>query len=56
MNIALDESPTTSYARVEEILDGYGTDSVVGRYIRQAAPDIHESVARVPAHGPTRLG
>jgi hypothetical protein len=44
-------TPTTSPARVEEILSRYGTDSVVGRFIRRAAPAIHESVARVQARG-----
>jgi hypothetical protein len=42
-------APTTSYARVEEILGRYGTDSVVGRFIHRAAPAIHESVERVQA-------
>ena len=41
--------PTTTYARVDEILGRYGTDSVVGRFIRRAAPVIHGSVARVRA-------
>ncbi|TCR22914.1 HD domain-containing protein [Streptomyces sp. BK205] len=47
MTTTPDGSPTTSYARVEEILGRYGADSVVGRFIRRAAPAIHESVARV---------
>ncbi|MBE1599978.1 hypothetical protein H4687_006107 [Streptomyces stelliscabiei] len=49
MTTTPDGSPTTSYARVGEILGRYGTDSVVGRFIRRAAPAIHESVARVQA-------
>ncbi|MEU8567095.1 HD domain-containing protein [Streptomyces pathocidini] len=40
---------TTSVARVEEILGRYGADSVVGRFIRRAAPEIHGSVERVRA-------
>ncbi|MFF4203078.1 HD domain-containing protein [Streptomyces sp. NPDC001668] len=47
MTTTPDGSPTTSYARIDEILGRYGTDSVVGRFIRRAAPSIHESVARV---------
>ncbi|MFJ4203551.1 HD domain-containing protein [Streptomyces sviceus] len=49
MTTTPDGSPTTSYARVDEILGRYGPDSVVGRFIRGAAPAIHESVARVRA-------
>ncbi|MEU9396432.1 HD domain-containing protein [Streptomyces sp. NPDC048324] len=51
MTTTPDGLPTTSYARVDEILGRYGTDSVVGRFIRRAAPAIHESVARVRALG-----
>lgn len=29
-----------------EILGRYGADSVVGRFIRRAAPEIHASVGR----------
>lgn len=49
MTTTPDGVPTTSSARVEEILGRYGEDSVVGRFIRRAAPAIHESVARVQA-------
>ncbi|MFE2430680.1 HD domain-containing protein [Streptomyces sp. NPDC059373] len=49
MTTTPDGAATTSYARVEEILGGYGTDSVVGRFIRRAAPAIHGSVDRVQA-------
>ncbi|MEU6352884.1 HD domain-containing protein [Streptomyces sp. NPDC047072] len=49
MTTTPDGSPTTAYARIDEILGRYGTDSVVGRFIRRAAPGIHESVARVQA-------
>lgn len=49
MTTSPEGAPTTSYARVEEILGRYGTDSVVGRFIHRAAPAIHESVERVQA-------
>jgi len=49
MTTTPDGALTTSTARVEEILGRYGADSVVGRFIRRAAPAIHESVARVQA-------
>ncbi|MGW2468054.1 HD domain-containing protein [Streptomyces bauhiniae] len=40
---------TTSEERLREILGRYGEDSVVGRFIRRAAPHIHASVDRVRA-------
>ncbi|MFI1868558.1 HD domain-containing protein [Streptomyces jumonjinensis] len=40
---------TTSRARVDEILGRYGEDGVVGRFIRRAAPSIHNSVNRIEA-------
>lgn len=49
MTTTPDGTPTTSHARVEEILGRYGEGSLVGRFIRRAAPAIHESVARVQA-------
>ncbi|WP_127360961.1 HD domain-containing protein [Actinacidiphila soli] len=49
MTTTPDGAATTSYARVEEVLGRYGTDSVVGRFIRRAAPAIHGSVERVQA-------
>ncbi|GHF41897.1 hypothetical protein GCM10010218_23680 [Streptomyces mashuensis] len=39
----------TSQERLSEITSRYGEDSVVGRFIRQAAPHIHASVDRVRA-------
>jgi hypothetical protein len=36
--------PTTADARLAEILSRYGADSIVGRFIRRAAPQIHEAV------------
>jgi hypothetical protein len=38
---------TTSHERLREIVGRYGEDSVVGRFIRRAAPHIHASVDRV---------
>lgn len=40
---------TTSHERLREIVGRYGEDSVVGRFIRRAAPHIHASVDRVRA-------
>jgi hypothetical protein len=51
MTTTPDGVPTTSHARVEEILGRYGADSVVGRFIRRAAPAIHESVEGIQARG-----
>ncbi|MFJ1795179.1 HD domain-containing protein [Kitasatospora griseola] len=42
-------SPTTAEARVAEILGRYGAESLVGRFIRRAAPEIFAAVARVKA-------
>ncbi|MGW7412951.1 HD domain-containing protein [Streptomyces sp. NPDC054863] len=42
-----DGRPTTSVQRVAEIRGRYGDDSVVGRFIRRAAPELHTCVARV---------
>ncbi|MFB7194068.1 HD domain-containing protein [Streptomyces sp. NPDC056240] len=47
MTTTPDGERTTSEARVAEILGRYGADSVVGRFIRRAEPEIHASVARV---------
>ncbi|MFE0174892.1 HD domain-containing protein [Streptomyces sp. NPDC059002] len=49
MTTTPDGGRTTSEERVGEILGRYGKDSVVGRFIRRAAPGIHESVGRVRA-------
>ncbi|MEU4347154.1 HD domain-containing protein [Streptomyces sp. NPDC023838] len=49
MTTTPDGGRTTSEERVAEILGRYGKDSVVGRFIRRAAPEIHESVGRVRA-------
>ncbi|GAB3971116.1 HD domain-containing protein [Actinoallomurus acanthiterrae] len=44
-----DGGRTTAQERLREIGARYGEDSVVGRFIRQAAPHIHASVDRVRA-------
>nr|WP_030561326.1 HD domain-containing protein [Streptomyces aureocirculatus] len=49
MTTTPDGERTTSEERVGEILGRYGVDSVVGRFIRRAAPEIHASVGRVQA-------
>ncbi|MGW6021231.1 HD domain-containing protein [Streptomyces sp. NPDC055099] len=49
MTTTPDGERTTSEERVAEILCRYGADSVVGRFIRRAAPEIHACVARVQA-------
>ncbi|ORT57953.1 HD domain-containing protein [Streptomyces sp. CB03238] len=49
MTTTPDGGRTTSEERVGEILGRYGEDSVVGRFIRRAAPAIHGSVERVRA-------
>ncbi|MEU5104126.1 HD domain-containing protein [Streptomyces sp. NPDC021354] len=40
-------TPTTSDARVAEIVSRYGPDTIVGRFIQRAAPEIHATVHRV---------
>lgn len=40
-------SPTTAEARVAEILSRYGAESVVGRFIGRASPEIFATVDRV---------
>ncbi|MCD9141457.1 HD domain-containing protein [Streptomyces albireticuli] len=49
MTTTPDGARTTSHARVDEILGRYGEGSLVGRFIRRAAPEIHAAVARVQA-------
>ncbi|MFY0510171.1 HD domain-containing protein [Streptomyces anulatus] len=44
-----DGNRTTAQDRVAEIVSRYGNDSVVGRFIRRAAPEIFASVERVEA-------
>ncbi|KAF0794162.1 MULTISPECIES: HD domain-containing protein [Streptomyces] len=47
MTTTPDGEATTSTARVAEIVQRYGPDTVVGRFIQRAAPEIHAAVARV---------
>ncbi|MEU6659577.1 HD domain-containing protein [Streptomyces sp. NPDC046821] len=47
MTTTPDGGPTTSEARVSEIVGRYGPDTIVGRFIQRAAPDIHAAVKRV---------
>lgn len=47
MTTTPDGAPTTSDARVDEILNRYGPQTIVGRFIHRAAPEIHAAVRRV---------
>lgn len=49
MTTTPDGDRTTAQDRVTEILGRYGADSVVGRFIRRAAPEIFAAVGRVEA-------
>ncbi|WP_399495043.1 HD domain-containing protein [Streptomyces sp. P9(2023)] len=49
MTTTPDGRRTTAQERVTEILGRYGADSVVGRFIRRAAPEVFSSVERVEA-------
>ncbi|MFD5049857.1 HD domain-containing protein [Streptomyces tendae] len=49
MTTTPDGDRTTVRERVAEIVDRYGADSVVGRFIRRAAPEIFSSVERIEA-------
>ncbi|MEV6123839.1 HD domain-containing protein [Streptomyces sp. NPDC052077] len=49
MTTTPDGDRTTAEERVAEILGRYGDDSVVGRFIRRAAPEIFAAVGRVEA-------
>ncbi|TWF97530.1 hypothetical protein FHX73_111311 [Kitasatospora viridis] len=39
--------PTTTPDRIAEIVSRYGADSVVGRFIRRAEPEIHGAAERI---------
>lgn len=52
MTTTPDGHPTTTQDRIAEILSRYGADSVVGRFIRRASPEIFAAVARVKAAQP----
>ncbi|MFD3544450.1 HD domain-containing protein [Streptomyces sp. NPDC058655] len=47
MTTTPDGGHTTSGDRVAEIVGRYGRDTIVGRFIQRAAPEIHGSVQRV---------
>ncbi|MFI1562550.1 HD domain-containing protein [Streptomyces sp. NPDC020490] len=49
MTTTPDGGRTTAQERVAEILGRYGADSVVGRFIRRAAPEIFSSIERIEA-------
>ncbi|WP_149182713.1 HD domain-containing protein [Streptomyces sp. TRM49041] len=49
MTTTPDGTRTTAQDRVAEILGRYGADSVVGRFIRRASPEIFAAVERVEA-------
>ncbi len=49
MTTTPDGGRTTAWERVAEIADRYGADSVVGRFIRRAAPEVFSSVERIEA-------
>ncbi|MEO3978384.1 HD domain-containing protein [Streptomyces sp. CAU 1734] len=49
MTTTPDGEQTTAQERVAEILGRYGTDSLVGRFIRRASPEIFSAVERVEA-------
>ncbi|MEU9850152.1 HD domain-containing protein [Streptomyces sp. NPDC047985] len=49
MTTTPDGGRTTAQDRVAEIVGRYGADSVVGRFIRRAAPEIFAAVERVEA-------
>ncbi|MFD9973248.1 HD domain-containing protein [Streptomyces sp. NPDC059017] len=49
MTTTPDGEQTTAEERVAEIVGRYGADSLVGRFIRRAAPEIFASVGRVEA-------
>ncbi len=49
MTTTSDGGRTTAEERVAEILGRYGDDSVVGRFIRRAAPEIFAAIGHVEA-------
>ncbi|MGW0666323.1 HD domain-containing protein [Streptomyces sp. NPDC002746] len=49
MTTTPDGKGTSAEGRLEEIMDRYGADSLVGRFIRRASPDILAAVSRVEA-------
>ncbi|QHC29362.1 HD domain-containing protein [Streptomyces sp. HF10] len=47
MTTTPDGEYTTSAARINEIVQRYGADTIVGRFIQRAAPEIYAAVERV---------
>ncbi|NEB30793.1 HD domain-containing protein [Streptomyces sp. SID14446] len=47
MTTTPDGTQTTSTERVDEIVQRYGPDTIVGRFIQRAAPEIHAAAKRV---------
>ncbi|MDH6110380.1 hypothetical protein P3T36_003417 [Kitasatospora sp. MAP12-15] len=47
MTTTPDGTSTTTPARISEIVGRYGPDSIVGRFIRRAEPEIHAAAERV---------
>ncbi|PNG98556.1 hypothetical protein SMF913_14581 [Streptomyces malaysiensis] len=47
MTTTPDGDHTTPAARLDEIVQRYGPDTIVGRFIQRAAPEIHAAAARV---------
>lgn len=59
MTTTPDGEPTTARKRVAEIVSRYGAESIVGRFVRRAAPEIFAAVERVEvalAQGQPRYG
>ncbi|MFE6691031.1 HD domain-containing protein [Streptomyces sp. NPDC057743] len=49
MTTTPDGHPTTPPERLDEIVRRYGPDTIVGRFIQRAAPEIYAAAARVEA-------
>jgi putative nucleotidyltransferase with HDIG domain len=47
MTTTPDGTPTTPAARLDEIVQRYGPDTIVGRFIQRAAPEIQAAAGRV---------
>lgn len=47
MTTTPDGEATTSTERLAEIVNRYGSETIVGRFIQRASPDIHAAVHRV---------
>ncbi|MGW2082658.1 HD domain-containing protein [Streptomyces sp. NPDC001939] len=47
MTTTPDGTPTTPTDRLDEIVQRYGPDTIVGRFIQRAAPEIHAASNRV---------